>query len=428
MNKLFIIKLILYSIFQSFTSIGFSQEIEQIILNGNNKTDRELILKEITFKENSIFSESEKERSLKRLKKMGLFSAIKIEKKIVNDDKVNVIIELQEKWTTIPILKFSSGGGLSQTTIGVYDPHLWGKYIELGGQYEKLGTSSSGVLWYKQPRLFPNRMGIGLQLWSQSRLRVKYDQNLEDKKIIHGFLHKRNKIYFETFKEYGDYIKIRGVLEYHGDSFSRDQLTDEVKTISAGKELPAGTNIFLYSLGLDYSDIESFSEILRGFQASIDIQWADVREPKALDSFLQSDLMILYYKDWQSRWNWAQRIQLGTTSTEILQYWNYLGGLKSIRGFADNRFAGRYYWLSNSEMRYTLIKKNTSILQLVAFYDLVSVAENWKRLDTSSGSSTGMGVRWMLPRVYRLVLRADYAVTLKRKDDQSLSFGVQQFF
>jgi outer membrane protein assembly factor BamA len=124
----------------------------------------------------------------------------------------------------------------------------------------------------------------------------------------------------------------------------------------------------------------------------------------------------------------AQRFLAGTTSTQILQYWYYLGGLDRIRGFHDNRFAGRYHWLSNSEIRVPVFRRPSYIIQSVGFLDLTSVGENFKDLDSLTASSLGAGIRLILPKLYRFVIRMDYAKPIKKDDDMNISFGVQQFF
>ncbi len=116
------------------------------------------------------------------------------------------------------------------------------------------------------------------------------------------------------------------------------------------------------------------------------------------------------------------------TDTNLLQYWGYFGGLDRIRGFADNRFSGRYSILSNSELRNTLIQKSSWIGQGVLFIDLLSSTEKFTELDRLTAASAGNGIRIILPQIYRAVVRLDLSKPLVKNDDQTVSFGIQQFF
>ncbi|MCB0392321.1 MAG: hypothetical protein KDD58_13595 [Bdellovibrionales bacterium] len=412
----------------SFPLSAWSQiyNIKKININGLTKTKKEVVLRELTFTEKQSVSTQGIQESLENLNRLNIFHTIK--SKIINEGDSSVLtLDLKEKWTTIPFLKLSSGGGVSQTTFGVYDPNILGHYLELGGQFEKLEEANSGVVWFKNPRLFGKRMGVNIQAWSFSRIRLKYDQSLEDPLLINGFLHKRQMYYFDLFKEFKKDFLLRLDVEYNKDEFSTDFLDDDVLSLVTVKGLPQDTEVVFTGVGLTWGRVLSDQERFHGYGLDLGFRYGSVKST-GIDDFSESSIRFQYFLPIQNRWNFAQRVHAGSTSTDVLQYWNYLGGLESIRGFSDNRFAGRYYWLSNTEMRFTLFRKPNYIFQLNSFYDVVAAHERFKDLDTSSGSSIGLGGRLILPKVYRFVVRMDYAVPLKKNDDINLSFGVQQFF
>ena len=58
-----------------------------------------------------------------------------------------------------------------------------------------------------------------------------------------------------------------------------------------------------------------------------------------------------------------------------------------------------------------------------------TLIETWHlKLRNVSGVSVGVGARIVLPKLYRFVLRLDYAVPLVKSDEMNFSFGIQQFF
>jgi hypothetical protein len=84
--------------------------------------------------------------------------------------------------------------------------------------------------------------------------------------------------------------------------------------------------------------------------------------------------------------------------------------------------------LGNFELRKNFIVHPSFHIQLVPFIDSVAVSERIEHLDAVDGSSAGLGMRLLLPKIYRLVVRVDYAAPIKSEDDENLSLGVQHFF
>jgi outer membrane protein assembly factor BamA len=150
--------------------------IESIEIHGNSKTKVEVIERELDFRAKDRVCDSQVAEGVQRLRNMGLFSSV--EHRInqldsATKDRVNVNVSVTEKWTTIPILKFNSGGGVTQYSLGTYDPNLFGEFIEAGAQYESLAGAGSGVAWFKNPRLFDQRQALlkcNLTLRSPSKL------------------------------------------------------------------------------------------------------------------------------------------------------------------------------------------------------------------------------------------------------------------
>ncbi len=391
--------------------------IKNISITGNTRTSEAVFFRELNFKSGEIVCTNQIEAGIQRIKRTGLFTKVNYsvsEKSILN-------VAVDEKWTTIPIAKFNSGGGVAQYILGVYDPNLFGQYIEAGVQYENLAGTSSGVMWYKNPRLFDKNQGIDLQYWNTKRIRTKYDQSTADPVIKQGFLLNREKIFIEYFKEISDQFKLRGAFEYNKDDFSAEKLPQAVvEAQGLSPVLPIETKFLFTKLTLDYGDYES-----QLFSASV--SHAQSQQSNA-ESFVQGDIGYLSFYSLANSLNFAQRLLLGTTTTKVLQYWHYLGGLDKIRGFSDNRFAGRHYLLSNSELRWLFYQKVNYHLQAVCFTDIAAIGEEAESLLTVKAASLGVGIRIILPKIYRFVIRLDFAQPIVKKDTLNWSLGVQQFF
>lgn len=404
------------------------KSIESIEISGNTRTKPHVIEREFgIFKEDKV-CELQIIEGIKRLKNIGLFSKVDYQITHISDNSIKLFISLTEKWTTIPILKINSGGGVSQYTLGVYDPNVFGEFLETGIQYENLAGANSGVVWFKNPRLFDQRQGIDLQYWNTKRIRIKYDQDKNTAEIKNGFLHEREKMFIEYYREIVSEVLVRLSLDYNKDSFSKDVLPQEViDVVGPNPMLPPSTELIITRLGAEFGRIEGEAQTLNGKLLNITFGYAHPLKNN-VDSFAQGDVNFTIYKSLSPEWQFAQRFMGGVTSTKVLQYKYYLGGLDRIRGFSDNRFAGTQFALANSEARYLIAEKSSFLLQGVGFLDFAAISEQSSDLLKLKAASVGAGVRFILPQFYRFVVRFDYAKPLLKSDSMNWSFGVQQFF
>jgi len=395
--------------------------VNSISISGTTKTLDRVVLNELTFKQGDVIQDEDLEESEERLLTLGIFVSSKIE-----CESGNCLVNLQEKWTTIPIFKASSGGGVQHYTLGIYDPNLLGRYLETGAQIESLAGLLGGVVWFRDRRFLGKKMMLDLQQWKINRVRIKYDQDLDQPTETKAFIQDRSQTVVAIEPEW-DQFKLRLGFEFHSDQFGRNGLDERYKRLFNGQSLPPATQVIQPILGIGFGQMKAKSWKLDGHTFHFEILPSFVVKGDE-GNFVGSKAEYLGAKSLGDRWNLVQRFVAGTTTTNYLQYWNYLGGLDRIRGYRDNRFAGRHFLLSNSEVRPILFESSKFIIQGNAFLDLTTVGEETKDLGTLKGASAGAGLRLIVPKIYRLVLRLDYAKPLVREDDQNFSFGVQQFF
>lgn len=358
-----------------------------------------------------------------RLVRMGIFNKVEIQ-----TEGPELVVELEERWTTIPILKFRSGGGVQQYTLGLLDPHIAGRWIEAGAQYESLGNVPSAVLWYKNPRWWDQRQELEIQAWKLNRIRVKYDQQAETAIPKNAFVQDRERLYVQYSKEHSAELLGRVALDYHSDQFKADPLPEGVtQQLTTPPSLPGATRFLIARAGFQWGLFQGEHQTLRGHQLT---GWLDhgTALTSAVRDFTQWELSAIGYQPMNEKTQLAYRLIAGFTDTNVLQYWIYLGGLDRIRGFADNRFSGRSFWLGNFEIRHSLMDHPRRKLQAVAFLDSTGIGEELKDLQKVKAASAGGGLRWILPQFYRVVLRLDFARPIEKQDSESVSLGAQQFF
>lgn len=113
---------------------------------------RELLLDEGDPADPELIAESERNlRDLDYLRRARVFT------RPVGPDEVDLIVHVQDTWTTEPRLSFSSGGGSERTEFGIVEKNLFGrgKRITLR-RSEELDRDSNQVL-YDDPRVWGSR-------------------------------------------------------------------------------------------------------------------------------------------------------------------------------------------------------------------------------------------------------------------------------
>lgn len=415
-------KAVLWTIFSMLLLCSKTQATEnssrRIEISGLESTKESVILTEL-----SLYPDFDAEQTKQLLLQTGLFSAVEVTK----SEEGHLKIHVQEKWTTIPILKFNSGGGAKQTILGVYDPNIGGRRLELGFQYESLEGAPSQVLWFKDPRLFESRYFIDLQYWNTKRIRLKYEPAANEPLLTKALLLETQRAYLGLGYEVAADLKIRLTAERYEDKFSTDLVPKIFLDKVPGQLIPTNVKSSQIGVGADWGLLKTERSIQLGTTISAHYKYGFI------DSGTDTNFNWLRAELLHSRWAGenlilAQRLQTGFTDTNTLQYWNYLGGLESIRGFADNRFATRGYWLSNTELRHMTIENPTYIAQAVGFVDFLGIDEGSRSIQNITAASFGTGVRLIFPKIYRLTLRLDYSRPFINSDEQFLNFGIQQFF
>jgi hypothetical protein len=150
--------------------------------------------------------------------------------------------------------------------------------------------------------------------------------------------------------------------------------------------------------------------------------------------FRRHEIDLRTYHTFAGRNTAGVRFAAGSTNASQDHELFRIGGLDRLRGFEDGRFKGSEWILLNNEVRLGVWNSPAIIVQQVSFWDAAMISNHgtinitqWDE-DAMTGSSVGLGVRLISPRVYRFAMRADFARVIRGSGDLPFSFGVQQFF
>lgn len=375
--------------------------VSDLRISGLHRTLPQTVLRE--FPANASSDSLAFETGLQRLRNTALFAKVQGQ---WHPDSQSVAIS--EKWTTIPILKLRSGGGVTAFTVGLFDPNILGRYLEAGAQYENHEGTHSGVVWFREPRFLGTRTLLGGDAWLTHRLREDFAG--ERSRGWHGERRVRLHLFAEPEVRKGVVPHVG--LEWLDDTLSSD-LLELPEELSATRRPGLSSRSLVANLGLRLGTIDTDLEMQEGWTL----------EPRADlsltgPSFHRESIEARGFLRPASRLNFGARAFWGTGSQRAEFHDWRIGGLEQVRGLPDNFLVGDQAWYTNIEARATVWRGDFVRLQTVAFADAGGVPGVDRR------ESFGAGVRILSPKLYRLVVRLDWAHGF----DGGLSGGLQQFF
>jgi hypothetical protein len=426
--------------------------VEAVLVDGLISTERHVIDRELRFEEGQIASIAQIEDSMARLRNTGLFRSVNYQliarplKELEGEAPLKparaqsriVRIVVDERWTLLPAFLFAQGGDLTSLNIALYDTNVAGKYFELGVEYGRLGytedfwsgggAANSFVAWARKPRFLDTYWWVSADVWSVKRLRSLYDK---DGGIEGGFLLDRVLLRARAEYEIERQFWAGFGLEYMGDEFSEQFISEERRAAQRanfgglpdpGRAVRLSGVARIGRVNQDVYQIDGWR--VSGTLAHSDPLWG------ATYRFTQLGAEALWYKSIPWRGNIAARLRVDVGDATQIQHLYYIGGLSEVRGYADSRFRGRNAWVGNLEYRVAPFVADWVVLQGIGFLDAGGVSSNPTKLTSSlDAAAAGVGLRLIVPKIYRLVMRFDYAFPLVAGDNSSgFSFGAQQFF
>ena len=410
--------------------------IDAVLIEGLFRTKPYVVMRELLFAEGETTTRAELEESVQRLRNLGLFRVAEYE---LLDRRIPLpdgslpsttsrhrilLITVDERWTIIPFGTFSAGGGTFSLTSGLYDINLLGRYIELGGQYQRFADTNSFAIWASDPRLFGERLKLSATLAQTNRINVFY---ADDGTLEGGHMRLRRSAAISLSREWSKLFTTGANIAYVDDRYSLRLLTDELRDLEAARGLPEAAHYLSLGLSAAVGRINADSYLRRGLQLAGSV--ATAQEPVASNlSYLDTAVQLRAFEVLPWKINVGFRTGLGTTSMDRPEYQFFVGGFNLLRGFLHRRFRGSHYWYANGELRVPSLDTRWLALQHVAFVDAAAAGEGFDVLGEVDGVSAGLGLRFMSPKIFSLLGRIDYAWPIYGDGTSALSFGAGQFF
>lgn len=401
--------------------------VSDIEIEGLGRTRRHVVERELLFEAGDETSREAVEESVQRLRNMGLFRTAEYRVRSGSDeagaDGHVVTLELDERWTTLPIVSFSSSGGVTNLLLGVFETNLLGRYLEVGLRYNRFGPTNSFVGWFYDRRFLDQRLFAGGELWWTNRQRLYYDA---DGELVDGYLNHRRKVRMGVEREWARWLSTGLDVFLITDDFTAELLPADLAQTADQRALPASSRAIPAEIGATVGRIDHDSYLRHGVAYTQKLAHSNTLWG-ATSQWTRWTHDVLAFARLPWRQNLAMRLGAGATSAAHPEYQFFVGGFDRVRGFVDSRFRGPYYWVANLEYRIASVDTRWFALQHTAFTDLAATSGRLGAL-SPSGASSGIGLRLISPKVNRLVIRVDYGWTWIDHGRAPLSFGIGQFF
>lgn len=340
-------------------------------------------------------------------------------------------IHVEEKWTMIPVVRGVYGGGTPLRILGIYDTHSFGRLLTLGGEVRKYGDAPPGyVLYARDPRSQAGRYYFGAEFWRDFRRRQIYDRDGEEigsasTDAAISRLRMLTPIGFEGAKDYRwKYgIEIETVQESPSQFVADpDALIQTPPDDLDFVEVKQRHMRLLPTLLFDNVDVD----IVENDGIRLKVRGGPTFSAGTSHGSLEAE--FFGYQMWPQNFNLATHAFVGQTSYTSIQSQYFLGGLDSIRGMPDGGIYGSRAAFGNIELRHVSFKTKYLWLQSVGFADLGGAGMDWLKVTKDVRVATGLGLRFAIPQIYRMIFRIDYAWTLDGSRNRGVTAGMSQFF
>lgn len=372
--------------------------LEAIDLFGNEKTQDEVILREMRSQEGDIFNLHQVEMDLRRIYNLGFFSDVRPHLERI-DPKVNavkLVIEVDETKTG----NADVGAGYSSRDgwlgyLEIRESNLLGRGQKLGFRLELGKDIATYEISFHEPYIFGTKNSFGISLYDRTFKRERYDEQRTGGSITLG------RPLFE---------EVRGSIRYkHEDTqvvyVGEDPDRSTLKSLTLTLNRDTTFDPFRPRDGSrDTFSVESAGYFLGGHH---DFTRYNLTLRRYFPAFMEEDA-------------WAFRFMGGMITGDVPVHERFrVGGVDSIRGYRDNIFDGEQMVVINSEYRFPII----DMLEGVAFVDVGHTWVEGESPDISQfKSSTGVGVRIHTPIGQ---LRLDLGL---QKDGSRIHFSIGPTF
>ncbi len=406
--------------------------VEDIVIEGNDKTKDYVILRELRYKKGQPFNKFTASRSMERLYNLGFFEDVNM-KLLPGTNEHEVITEIDIVEQKTGVVSVGAGYSESDGMVGILElgeNNFRGTGDRVNFHWE-FGGSSEGKNYqisYTRPWINSNGDSLGFSIFDR---RYDYDDYDSDGHTIASYDRRRkgyNLTWGHVSSEYRkNYFTLETVRESYDDhdgwtwgSAAPDSEAVREEWKQAIMDNFGRTNSFTFMHVFDSRD--NYFNATKGRRLSASIQYGGHGLGGDYD-FYKFTTEGRFYKGLSNGHVLALRIMAGYISGEISYNQLFeLGGSNNLRGFEDDQFKGEKMYAATLEYRVPVASKVEAVVftDVGSAWDVDEERVPWYTDDDSLNWSVGVGLRLQTPIG---PIRLDYGHGDKNKFH--FSFGAQ---
>lgn len=414
--------------------------VEDIIIEGNDKTKDYVILRELRYKKGQPFNKFTASRSMERLYNLGFFEDVNM-KLLPGTNEHQVITEIDIVEQKTGVVSVGAGYSESDGMVGILElgeNNFRGTGDKVNFHWE-FGGSSGGKNYqisYTRPWINSNGDSLGFSIFDR---RYDYDDYDSNGDTIASYNRRRkgyNLTWGRVTSEYvRNYYTLETVRESYDDHDGWDwgsaapdpnEMNDD-GTMTRREEWRQAimdnfgrTNSFTFMNVFDNRD--NYFNATRGRRLSASVQYGGHVLGGDYD-FYKFTAEGRFYKGLSNGHVLALRVMAGYISGETSYNQLFeLGGSNNLRGFEDDQFKGEKMYAATLEYRIPVASKVEAVVftDMGSAWDVDAGRVPWYTDDDSLNWSVGVGLRLQTPIG---PIRLDYGHGDKNKFH--FSFGAQ---
>ncbi|MFP4661362.1 MAG: outer membrane protein assembly factor [Halanaerobiales bacterium] len=388
--------------------------INEIIIDGNEKTRDFVILRELEFSEGDILNIKEMQKSFQKIARLNLFEEFNPQLERVTDQEnaANIVIDLTEAKTG------NLGAGVTWSSkdgwlgfINVSERNLLGNGQTLGFKWQFGGVTNYSINFH-EPWLFGTRTSFGINLYDRSSDGTKLEVDNDVERDYQE--HRRGgniSLGHQLVDEWNGRIRLR--IEDSTIDWVEDNDADDVNVIDTEEAsvrsltLQVNRDTTNHPFNPTNGEVDTFSVEYAG-----QILGGD-------SDFTKYNLDIRrFYPGFRSQHAWALRLKAGSAQGEVPELEKYrLGGSESLRGYENGSFTGEDLLLLNAEYRFPIVENFTGVV----FTDAGNAWDEGDEIDLDNlHFSYGAGLRMNTPIGQ---IRLDYGFNGEGEGQPHFSIG-----
>ncbi len=408
---------------------SLAARVTGIQVNGAVRSDVEWLQRYVGLNFPGEISELDVERIRRKLMTADVFIQVQVR---LDEASSKLVIDLEEKWTTIPVFRGAYGGGTPLLVAGVYDMHAYGRLLTLGVETKKYGVAPPGfTLWAKLPRTARGKGSTGVEVWRDFRRRTYYD-DAGIKTGTLGFDSAYVRLY-HMVPLFPEADPLDPKIHQAGMELlvRRDRKPLVQDAAAANMNLPERENAWAYralaSFVFDNLSVEDQQLEGNRLMCKSGLSKNEGVANPGLSNYSEAEAFSFHRPSKDV--NIAVHAYLQAAGSPTVSDAFHLGGFDSIRGFPDGVRYGAFAAFGNLEARGQVWTSNWLKVATVLFADAGIAGSDFGDASKDVFRSAGGGIRLSIPRVHRLVFRLDYAWARSNNiSTPGISLGLNQFF